>query len=160
MMISMAQGPDLNASLGQLEKTLDLYLGQKAPQLPKNVREIIVNLAPWLTLIGIVVSLPLVLLALGLGALATPFMFLAGPAAGVSYGVSYTVSMVILAVALVLEAMAIPGLFKKSRKAWKLVYWAVLVSLVSNLFSFNIVSGLVGALISLYFLFQIKEYYK
>lgn len=156
----MAQGPDLNASLGQLEKTLDLYLGEKAPQLPKNVREIIVNLAPWLTLIGIVISLPLVLLALGLGALATPFMFLAGPAAGVSYGVNYTISMVVLGVALVLDAFAIPGLFSRSRKGWRLVYWAVLVSLVSNLFTLNIVGGLVGALISLYFLFQIKEYYK
>lgn len=148
------------AGLGQLEEMLEDYLGKKAPQLPKNVREIIVNLAPWLTLIGLIITLPLVLVAFGLSALVAPFAFLAGPAAAVSYGVSYTVSMIILAVALILEAMAIPGLFARTLGGWRLVYYSVLVSLVSNLFTFNVVGGIIGALISFYFLFQIKEHYK
>ena len=158
MMKSMATK---NASLSQLEDTLELYLVKKAPfQLPKNVKEIIVKIAPWFTLVGLIISLPLVLVAIGLGTLVAPFTAFLGPAAVVSYGVNYTFSMIVLGIALVLEAMAIPGLFARSKKGWRLVYYSMLVSLVSNLITFNIVGGLIGAVIGLYFLFQVKELYK
>ena len=34
-----------------LMKTLDLYLVKKAPALPKNVKDILVSVAPWLEVI-------------------------------------------------------------------------------------------------------------
>lgn len=149
------------AGLGQLEETLDLYLVKKAPfQLPANAKELIVKIAPWATLIILIITLPLVLLAFGLGALVAPFSFLAGPQYGVAYGTSYVISMVVLAVALIMEALAIPGLFARSMKGWRLVYYSTLISLVSSLIQFNIFGGLFSALIGLYFLFQIKSYYK
>lgn len=151
---------DLTQSLAGLEKTLNEYFGKKAPQLPKNIKEVIVNLAPWVNIIILVLTLPLVLLAFGLGAIVAPISFLAGPSAGVTYGVTYTVSMAILAVALVFDVLAIPGLFSRSIKGWRFVYWSTLVSLVSNVVSFNIVGGLISAVIGLYFLFQIRELYK
>lgn len=156
----MADNKDLTSSLSGLEKTLNEYFGKKAPQLPGNVKDIIVNLAPWFTLIGLIITLPLVLVAFGLGALVAPVSFLAGPQEGLAYGVNYTVSMVILGVALVLEAMAIPGLFAKSIKGWRFAYWSALVSAVSSLVSFNIGGAVLGAVVSFYFLFQIRDRYK
>ncbi len=156
----MADNPNLQQSLGGLEKTLNEYFGKKAPQLPGNVKDIIVALAPWFTLIGLILSIPLVLIAFGLGAMVAPVSFLAGPQAGLSYGVNYMVAMVVLAVSLVLEALAVPGLFSRSIKGWRFAYWAALVGFVSNLVQFNVVGGLIGAVIGFYFLFQIRDRYK
>jgi hypothetical protein len=83
-----------------------------------------------------------------------------GPAGAVSYGTTYVVSTVILGVSIVLELMAIPGLFARSIKGWRLLYYATLVGALSSLLSFNVLSGLVSALIGLYFLFQVKSHYK
>ncbi len=156
----MADNKDLKSSLHGLEKTLNEYFGKKAPQLPGNVKDIIVTLAPWFTLIGLIVSIPLVLVAFGLGALVAPVSFLAGPQYGITFGVNYTVSMIVLAVALVLEALAVPGLFSRSVKGWRFAYWSALVSLLSNLVNFNFIGGLVGAIIGFYFLFQVRDRYK
>lgn len=150
-----------NASLGQLEDMLELYLVKKAPfQLPASAKELIVKVMPWATLIIMILALPVVLLALGLGAFAGILTGVLGPFAAVSYAQGLTFSVVVLLVSVVLELIAIPGLFAKSVKGWRFVYWATLVSLVSSLMSFQIVSGLVGALISLYILFQVKSYYR
>lgn len=153
----MAEKPgDLHSSLKGLEGTLDLYLAKKAPQLPANVKQIIVNLAPWVTLIVLILALPVILVFFGLATVLAPFGILAE---GARYGYSLVGSLVLL-VALVMEALAIPGLFARSRKGWRLVYWATLVTLVSSLAEFNVVGGLLSALIGLYFLFQVREYYK
>ncbi len=149
------------ASLAKLEETLDLYLAKKAPSLPKNIKDAIVNFAPWITIILMVIAIPAVLLVLGLGALVAPFSVLLGPAAAASYGFTYLISTIILAVTIILELMAIPGLFARSKKGWRLVYYATLIGFVSNLFHpLNIIGSLISAIIGLYFLFQVKEYYK
>lgn len=151
----------MGSSLGKLEDTFNEWFVTKAPfQLPKGLKEFIVAVAPWVTLVVMVLTLPLVLFALGLGAIVAPFAFLGGPAYGVTYGFNYTLSMIVLAVVVVLELLALPGLFKRSIKAWRLVYWAMLVSFISSLVSFNIISGIISAVIGLYFLFQVREYYK
>lgn len=147
------------SALASLEDTLDLYLVKKAPSLPSNIKELLVKLAPWLTLILLILSLPLILVAFGLGALVAPFAFMAGPTYGVSYGLTYTLSMVVLAVSLLFEALSIPGLFSRSVSGWRYAYWAALVGVVANLLSFNIVGGLISALIGFYILFQIRSYY-
>ena len=142
-----------------LEDTLDLYFGQKAPAMPANVKELLVRFAPWVTLVLLIITLPAVLIALGLGALAAPLAFLIGPGYGVSYGITYTVGMVILGVSVVLEALSIPGLFKRSRQGWRYAYYATIVSIVGNLIGFNVLSALVGAVVGFYILFQIRSYY-
>lgn len=147
------------STLAMLEETLDLYFGQKAPALPSNIKELLVKLAPWVTLILLILTLPLVLIAFGLGALVAPFAFLAGPAYGFSYGMSYTLSMAIIAVSLIFEALSIPGLFSRSAQGWRYAYYATLVSLVGNLVTFSIGSAILGAVIGFYILFQIKSYY-
>lgn len=142
-----------------LEDTLNLYFGQKAPAMPENVKELLVRFAPWVTLVLLLITLPAVLIALGLGALAAPLAFLIGPGYGVSYGITYTVGMVILGVSVLLEALSLPGLFKRSRQGWRFAYYATIVSIVGNLIGFNFLSALVGAVVGFYILFQIRSYY-
>lgn len=135
-------------NLNQLEDMLDLYFGQKAPQLPPNVKETIVRIAPWITLVLLVISLPAVLVLFGIGTLFAPVSYLGGFQAGTTY----TLSLVVLAVSLVLEALAIPGLMKRSKKGWNMVFYSALVGIVSNLLSMNFMGLIIGALISYYFL--------
>lgn len=149
------------ASLGQLEDTLELYLVKKAPfQLPENVKEVIVKFAPWVTLILMVLTLPLILSVFGLGALLAPFATMLGPTAAVTYGTNYLISTTVLAVSIILELIALPGLFKRSIKGWRLIFYASLLSIASSFLSFNFVGGIINGLIGLYFLFQIKNHYK
>jgi hypothetical protein len=149
----MSQVP---ANLSQLEALLEDYLVKKAPAIPANIKEAIVKFAPWLTLIALILSLPLVLAAFGLGAVALPFSYMAG----IGFGLNYTLAMVVLAVSLVLQALALPGLFKRQLTAWRLIFYATLVSAVSNLLQFNLAGLLIGTLLGWYLLFQVKSYYK
>lgn len=132
---------------------LDYYLVQKAPfQIPNNAREVIVRFAPWIALVLLVLSLPVVLLALGLSAAVLPF------AATQATGLGFT--MIVVVVTLVLDAMALPGLFARRMGGWRLIFYARLVTIVSSLLQGAIVGGILGGLISLYILFQIRPLYE
>src|SRR5688572_22244582 len=124
---------DNTSPLASLEENLDLYFGQKAPPIPPNIKELLVKFAPWVTLVILLITLPAVLIALGLGALAAPLAFLAGPGYGAGFGVTYMISMLVLAVAVVFEALSIPGLFNRTRQGWRYAYYATLVSIAGSL---------------------------
>ena len=158
----MAQkNADLKQALGQLEETLEVYLVKKAPfSIPENWKELIVRFAPYLTILGIVVSVPAILAVLGIGALVSPFTAFLGPRYALSYSFNYVLSMVTLAVVVVLEALAVPGLFKREQKAWRFLFYASLVNVVSGFLGGDWVGMIIGTLISWYVLFQVKEYYK
>ena len=65
---------DLKQALGQLEKTLETYMVKKAPfSISENLRESIVQFAPYLTILGIIVSFLTVFFGLRLGALVSLF---------------------------------------------------------------------------------------
>lgn len=152
----MANEVSKSSPLVQLEETLDLYFGKKAPALPANVKEAIVNFAPWISLIMVVVSLPSVLAILGIGSLMAPFSFLGGANAGFRY----MLSLIFLAISVLFDGLAIPGLFKKAKSGWNFVFYSTLVGVLSNVVSMNLGGIILGALIPLYFLFQVKSYYK
>lgn len=142
----------------QLNKTLELYLIKKAPALPKNVKEILVKFAPWGSIILVVLGLPAVFALLGLGAIIS-----SPPYGGYSMmrtGGGLSLSWLLLLATIVLEALAIPGLFKKKLAGWNFLYWGVWVNAVYQLLSFQIIGLIVSTLISLYVLFQVKSYYK
>ncbi len=148
---------DLKTMLKKLEDFFELYLVTKAPfSLPSNWKEVIVKVAPWLTLVVIILALPLILAVLGLGAILAPLSFLGG----VSAGVTSLLTTIITAVSLVLEAIALPGLFKRTKQAWYLVYYSTLLASLTNIISFNLGGFVIGTVLSLYVLFQIKSYYK
>lgn len=152
----MAEKTDYKGYLKQLEDFLAEYLIKKAPALPSNIKEIIVKVAPWLTLIFLILTLPLILAVLGLGVLFAPFSFMGGLTAGTSYIVAMAFALVML----VLEAIAIPGLFKRSKSAWRLLYYVALIEAVKNIVTLNFGGLIIFSLLGFYFLFQVREYYK
>ena len=60
------------------ETKLEEIFGKKAPQLPANAKEAIVKCGPYITLVLLVLSLPVILIGLGLGAIVAPFAALEG----------------------------------------------------------------------------------
>lgn len=146
-------------SLAELEKTLDSYFGKKAPQMPQDIQNVIVNFGPWILFFFLIMSIPNVIGILTSGSLYRPFDHIAGSTAGVFITISWAFTLVIL----LLEAAALPGLFKKEMKSWRYLYYAMLLSIVQNALSINPVAGfmtaLVTGLIGFYVLFQIKHNY-
>lgn len=138
----------------ELEKKLNKIFTKKFPVLPKNVKGIIVKYGPYLAVVMLILSIPTVLALIGVIITATSFTF------GGTRGVSYVVSILLGLVMMILEAMAIPGLFKRQIKAWELLFYVSLVSAVSDLLNLDIVSLIIGTGLSWYILFQIKSYYK
>jgi len=133
---------------------LDFYLVKKAPiQLPDNAKEWIVQYGPWITLVILVLTLPLLLAVLGIGTVLMPF-------AGVGYATGFGFVAIGLIIEIGLTVMALPGLFARKLSGWTLLFYARLVSLVANVLSGAVVSALLVALISLYVLFQVRPLYK
>ncbi len=146
----------MTESLSVLENEIEkVVLSDKIPGLPDNVKEIIVKIAPWFAAISMLMLLPLILAAFGISAVAMPFSYLGG----LRMGFGYTLSLVFSFGMIVLELMALPGLFKRKLSAWRLMYYSTLLSLVQQLFSFDLGGLILGGAISFYFLFQVKSKY-
>lgn len=143
--------------LNSFSKALEPYFTTKAPyQIPKNIREFLVKYIPWINVIILVILAPGILLALGIGTAALPFSGMAGVDSAT--GLSITLLALVIQVALMIAAL--PGLFNRKVSGWNLSFYAVIFNFVYSLLSFQIISGIIGALIGAYFLFQIKSYYK
>jgi hypothetical protein len=158
--MSTSKAPDYKASLNQLEGMLDEYMGKKAPAMPENIKETLVSFAPYLAIIGIVISLPAIIAILGLNTMMGPLSAFAGVPYMMNYGFSYYVGIITLIISAVFEGMAIPGLFKRSLGAWRFMYYASLVSFVGSVLQGSLGGALIGALIGMYILFQVKSMYK
>jgi len=147
--------------MDQLEKFFDeLFLRKISFQLPANVKDVIVKIAPWITLIIIIISIPAVLSLFGLGTL------LGGMNPIVPYGFSarYYVGLIVLTVQVILMIMAFSPLKNRELKGWKYIYYSELVSGVYALLtSYSVGSfiwSIIGTAIGLYIIFQVKSYYK
>lgn len=152
---------DFGGALNNLEMTLEEYLVKKAPSIPKEWKEVIVKFAPYLAILGVVMGIPAVLTLLGAGAILAPLGLVGGMMTGRPFlGFGLIISVLFIGAMIILEAMAIPGLFSRSKKGWTYIYWSALVGVVSNIVNFNIGGIIIGGLLSMYFLFQVKEYYK
>jgi hypothetical protein len=133
---------------------LDFYLVQKAPfQLPPNVKEFIVKYGPWITVVLLVLALPPLLFVLGIGAALVPF-------GGLGYATGFGFAMIALVVELGLMIAALPGLFARKMSGWQLLFYAQLASFVFSILSGSIVGALLGGLISMYILFQVRPLYR
>lgn len=148
--------------LGQLEEIGVEYLVKKAPfHIPVGLKDLIVKLAPYITIIMLIMLIPVVLALLWLGS------YIWGWAMMREYGYGYGswktmfyVTSILSLIVLVLEALAIPWLFKVKKQWWNLLFYAQLISVISTLISGNIVSAVISLVIGMYVLFQIRSYYK
>ncbi len=141
--------------LNKLESILDLYFGKKAPAIPIGIKKFLVAIIPWFTLVGIIMGAIGLLALLGITGIALPFAFV-----GLDLGFNYIAANVYSVITLVIQIMAVQGLFKRQRKAWKLLYYMVLINAAYMVVVFNLGGLIIGSLLGFYVLFQIKEYYK
>jgi hypothetical protein len=155
------EGTDFRSMFGKLEITLDEYLGKKAPQLPETWKKFLVKIAPYLAIVGVVLGVLGVLALLGIGIFVVPLGTVGGILSGRPFlGLGYLLNVIFLGVTVVLEGLAITGLFSRAKKGWNFLYWGVLVGAVQNILTVNVAGLIIGTLLSLYVLFQVKEYYK
>lgn len=141
---------DVKGLVNQLEALLDDYMIKKAPfQIPMNGKEILAKIAPYLVILGIVMAIP-----------ATLFVLVISPFAIFTGGGLHIVGFLFSLAALVLEAIALPGLFKRTHASWRFMFYASIVSILGSLISLNLVGAALGAVIGWYILFQVKEVYK
>ena len=132
---------------------LDFYLVKQAPfQIPDGGREWIVKFGPWITVVLLILTLPILLFALGLGAIFIPF-------GGIGYASGFGVLTLFVIVEVGLMIAALPGLFARKMAGWQLLFYSQLVSIVYNVLSGHIVSALLFGLIALYVLFQVRPLY-
>ncbi len=156
----MAQS-DFSKTMGQLEALLDQYLRQKAPSLPKDWKEFLIKVSPYLAILGVIVLAPTVLAAFGLSAFIVPFGTMGGMMSGRPFlGLNYLLSVLFIGAEMVFMALAISPLFKRAKKGWQYLYYAALLGGVSSLIRFDLGGLIIGTGLSLYILFQVKEYYK
>ena len=133
---------------------LDFYLVKKAPfQIPDAGREWIVKFGPWITVVLLVLTLPILLFALGIGTIVIPW-------AGPGYATGFGVMTLAVLVEIGLMIAALPGLFARKMSGWQLLFYSQLVGIVYNVLSGSIVGGLLGGLIALYIMFQVRPLYR
>jgi hypothetical protein len=138
----------------RLENLFEEYLIKKAPKLPPSWKKNLVSLIPYITLIFFVFGLPIFLAFFGISFFLLSFSF----SQGASGGIVFMLNLILSALSLALTARAIPELFKRKALGWKLVYWSLLISLATNILTFNIL-GLLVLIIPLYLIFQIRDSY-
>jgi len=148
--------PGDQLSVAKVEEFLDLYLVQKAPSLPENIKEFIVKYGPYISVVMMVLMIPALIAILGFGSAFMPYAYMGG----LRPGFNFSISTIFMIGQIALQIIALPGLFKRAKSAWRLMFYASLVGLVYSLLSGAIINGLVSALISFYVLFQIKSLYK
>lgn len=133
---------------------LDFYLVKNAPfQIPDGAKEWIVKFGPWITVVLLILTLPILMFALGIGAIFRPV-------GGVGYATGFGVLTLFVLVEIGLMIAALPGLFNRKMAGWRLLFYAQLVGILYNLLSGSVITGLVVGLLSLYILFQVRPLYR
>ncbi len=147
---------DWKSMLNDLENKLEEFFTKKMPSFPDKAKEIIVKYGPYFILVMMFLTIPAILTILGLGAMFTPFALMGG----VGFGIISIMSLLFLIGMIALQIVALPALFKRQLKGWKILFYLSLISAVSNIINFDLGSLIIGTGISWYVLFQVKSYYK
>ena len=140
------------------------------PHLPENFRKWLADNIWWLVLVGVIlgllVTIPAIVLLLFGGAVLTASQGLTG---GNGYGAMFVwvfLALVFVVANLVLSALAIVPLKAHRKLGWSLLFLVALLNILSTVLTFvanfhigALISGLVGAAIGGYFLFEIRDHF-
>jgi hypothetical protein len=124
---------------------------KQVPNLPTSWREVLVKIAPILSLVFGVLGIIAGIGALGLSPVA---LF-----DGVNSSMLVLISGVTAIVSSVLLLMAYPHLKVRKYRGWELLFWSEVVGVISSVLALSI-SSVIGIVIGFYLLFQMKSYYK
>ncbi len=127
----------------------------KLPNLPASVRTALVKIAPYLAVLGLVLSLPVILVWLGFGFFGGRVMM-----SGIGWGAaSGGMAFVFAVISIILLALSIRGLFARQAVGWRFMYYNTLVSAVYAILRLDLFGLIIGTGISLYLLFEVRSYY-
>jgi hypothetical protein len=137
-----------------LEKELAPIFLDKFPPFSESVKEFLVQYGPYIILILSIIGVLGLLTALGIGGAA-----LGLGAVSVGIGFNFYLSIALGIITLIMYLMAFSPLKARKRAGWNLLYYALLVGLVSNLIQLSILGALISGIIGFWVLFQIREKY-
>lgn len=137
-----------------IDATEDFF--KKAPALPTNFKEGLIQYTPVLVLIFGILGILVGLAGTGILTIFSPLALVFGVQ---GYG-SSIISGWTLIIASALLLASYSGIKAKKLSGWNLLFWSEAVNVVGSVVGGSIVNAIVGALIGFYLLFQIKSYYK
>lgn len=132
----------------------------KLPALPKNAKETLVKVMPWIALIFGILGVVGAISGLGLLGVTSPLALFGGVEGVASYGTGMIAALFWL-VSSALMLAAYPGLKNHQLKGWNLLYWSEVVNIVGAVVSISgILNGVIWGIVGFYILYQIKSHYK
>ncbi len=150
-----------------LEKYGDEYLINKAPfQIPDSVREFLVKFGPYAMIVFMILWLLAYLNLYGTYANLSQYSMMYGYGGMMGTGVgnfwtpTIVISIIASLVAFVIQIKALPGLLARKKEGWEYMTYASLVWLIPNVLNVQIIGLVIGFVISMYILFQLKYMYK
>ncbi len=137
-----------------LEKELEPIFLQKFPPFSESVKEFLVQYGPYIILILSIIGVLGLLTALGVGG---AVFGMGGASVGIGFNFYLGIALGIVTLAMYL--LAFSPLKARRRAGWNLLYYALLVGLISNLIQLSLFAFIVGGIIGFWVLFQIREKY-
>lgn len=151
---------DMKQYEAEIDKFCEEYLVKKAPfAIPENWKEILVKVIAWVNVIRIVMALLALPVLLGLGALIGVLDVASGATINPLSNIWGILSLVFTLASLVLYILAAKGLFARKAQAWRLIFYAQLLSVVQSLVAGQLVSMIIGLVIGMYVLYQMRDKY-
>lgn len=138
----------------------EIFVRRAPVQIPEGLAHVIVAITPWLVVCLLLLSFPLLFLALTVG---TSIGFGAG-----GFKPLYYLSVLVFLAITILSVMAVPALLNREAKGWRLIYCAVLVNIAFSIVRwlgepqayYSLFWSLVLSAMALYVLFQVRHYYR
>jgi hypothetical protein len=137
-----------------LEKELEPIFLVKFPPFSESVKEFLVQYGPYFILVLSVIAVFGLLVAFGVSGAA---LGMGAVAPGI--GFNFYLSIALGVITLIMYLMSFSPLRARKRAGWNLLYYALLIGIVSNLIQLSILGALIGAVLGFWVLFQIREKY-
>ena len=160
----------------KLEQNLNDLFTKNLPALPSGGKKALVEWAPWLALIGGVLSLWAAWALWHWAHIANALVNYAN-SLSLAYGgttvstsrmtVGIWLGVIVLAVEGVMYLLAFPGLRDRKKQGWNMLYYALLINIVYGVVVMftdyggvgNLFGSLLGSAVGLYLLFQVRSAY-
>ncbi len=141
---------------GGLMVALDDLMGSRAPiQIPGKVKFLMAKFGHWLVILLMILSLPGQLMDIGWRAAMVPFGIITG--AGGSLKLAFSLATLLFLIVMLI--LALPGLQARKVIGWQLLMLCNGINMAYGLLNGGIVGPILGALIGLYVLVQLRRYY-
>lgn len=140
-----------NDLMGMIEEWFN-----KLPALPENGRKGLAGAMPWIALIFGILGVVTGIAGFGMLTATSPFTAMYF---GTGREMSIIISSLIGLLGSVLLLISFPGVKAYKMSGWKFLFYSQIVWIISSVFTISL-GGIIGDLIGLYLIFQIKKYYK